>query len=87
MNSIFEKRDEVMITFNEDEKNLGYSITHFFPVEILKTKPATTSKLYERIVERTGDKKLAAYVESWAKVAAVGETFKNEHIEACVYHQ
>ena len=82
MVTIFKKREEVRIEFKEDIKKKGFPVFYYFPVEILKTKAVGQSKLYETVLERTGLKSIALYMEAWGKVAEVGQVYENAHLKA-----
>ena len=75
-------RNEVAIEFVDDIRAKGYPIRYFYPVDILKTKPETKSKLYETVLKHTGDTDVAATVEKWARSAKVGESYIDKYLTA-----
>lgn len=77
-------RTEVKVVYEEDIKKNGYPIFYFYPQDFLKDVPEKQTKLYNTILERTGDERLAASVEKWARNASVNEKIKNKYFTATV---
>ena len=75
---------DCVVTFAEDVQTTPKAVPHFhYHIETKRFGCGLRdSGLYHRIMQYTGNHELAAGVENWAEVAAIGETYEADELTA-----
>jgi len=81
-------RTEITIKFKNElrraKKNPSviFAPTYFYPRDLLLEQPVRESRMHSTVLEKTGDKKLADFIESWARFAAIGQKYEDGTLTA-----